>query len=197
MITNASPSERESHSCVFYRGQVESRPKLIVYGGMNGHRLGDLWSFHLGTNKRSAVSLARFISYQHRFLAVDTTDTEWLISTTAKSSFGSCNGQSVCVLGAFVYHSVVVLRRFRMYVFGGWVPLIPVDKTDQYTNEKEWKCTNTLAALNLGKERAFISDSWRKSLHSSLENGRPIKCFVFLYHRNQYLGTSRTGVSRR
>ena len=40
--------ERESHSCVFYRGQVENRPKLIIYGGMNGHRLGDIWTFHLG-----------------------------------------------------------------------------------------------------------------------------------------------------
>jgi hypothetical protein len=33
-----------------------------------------------------------------------------------------------------------------MFVFGGWVPLITSD-----TNEKEWKCTNTLAAFNLGK----------------------------------------------
>ena len=37
-----------------------------------------------------------------------------------------------------------------MFVFGGWIPLISSDKHDQNTNEKEWKCTNTLAALNLG-----------------------------------------------
>jgi len=48
MIRSTPPAERESHSCVFYRGQIENRPKLIIYGGMNGHRLGDLWSFHLG-----------------------------------------------------------------------------------------------------------------------------------------------------
>ena len=47
-IRGTPPTERESHSCVFYRGQIENRPKLIIYGGMNGHRLGDLWSFHLG-----------------------------------------------------------------------------------------------------------------------------------------------------
>jgi hypothetical protein len=40
--------ERESHSCVSYRGQIENRSKLIIYGGMNGHRLGDIWSFYLG-----------------------------------------------------------------------------------------------------------------------------------------------------
>ncbi|CAF4539589.1 unnamed protein product, partial [Rotaria magnacalcarata] len=33
----------------------------------------------------------------------------------------------------------------RMFIFGGWVPLIMSDKNDQYPNEKEWKCTNTLA----------------------------------------------------
>lgn len=37
-----------------------------------------------------------------------------------------------------------------MFVFGGWVPLISSEKQD-YTNEKEWKCTNTLASFNLGK----------------------------------------------
>lgn len=48
IVNGTPPCERESHSCVFYRGQTENRPKLIVYGGMNGHRLGDLWSYHLG-----------------------------------------------------------------------------------------------------------------------------------------------------
>jgi host cell factor len=43
-----------------------------------------------------------------------------------------------------------------MLIFGGWVPLITSDKNDHYTNEKEWKCTNTLAAFNLGKNQIFI-----------------------------------------
>jgi len=45
-----------------------------------------------------------------------------------------------------------------MLIFGGWVPLITSDKNDHYTNEKEWKCTNTLAAFNLGnKQRKSLS----------------------------------------
>eukprot|EP00061_Rhincodon_typus_P006891 g27984.t1 len=35
-----------------------------------------------------------------------------------------------------------------MYVFGGWVPLV-MDDVKVATHEKEWKCTNTLACLNL------------------------------------------------
>jgi len=42
------PIERESHTCISYRGQLENRTKLIIYGGMNGQRLGDLWNFYLG-----------------------------------------------------------------------------------------------------------------------------------------------------
>lgn len=34
-----------------------------------------------------------------------------------------------------------------MYVFGGWVPLMMEEAAAQ--DEKEWKCTNTLAALNM------------------------------------------------
>lgn len=37
----------------------------------------------------------------------------------------------------------------RMFVFGGWVPLV-MDDVKVATHEKEWKCTNTLACLNLG-----------------------------------------------
>lgn len=35
-------------------------------------------------------------------------------------------------------------------MFGGWVPLV-MDDVKVATHEKEWKCTNTLACLNLGK----------------------------------------------
>ena len=36
----------------------------------------------------------------------------------------------------------------RMFVFGGWVPLV-MDDVKVATHEKEWKCTNTLASLNM------------------------------------------------
>ena len=50
-------------------------------------------------------------------------------------------------LGFFsIYYS------YRMFVCGGWVPLVMDDPLKQVaTHEKEWKCTNTLASLNLGK----------------------------------------------
>ena len=34
-----------------------------------------------------------------------------------------------------------------MIIFGGWVPLVIDEKAS--THEKEWKCTNTLACLNI------------------------------------------------
>ena len=33
-----------------------------------------------------------------------------------------------------------------MFIFGGWVPLVMEDVA---THEKEWKCTNNLACLNI------------------------------------------------
>lgn len=46
-------------------------------------------------------------------------------------------------------HSATVIGS-RMFVFGGWVPLV-MDDVKVATHEKEWKCTNSLASLNLGK----------------------------------------------
>lgn len=40
----------------------------------------------------------------------------------------------------------------RMFIFGGWVPLV-LDDVKVAAHEKEWKCTNQLACLNLGKSR--------------------------------------------
>lgn len=45
-------------------------------------------------------------------------------------------------------HSSTVIGN-KMYVFGGWVPLV-MDDGKVATHEKEWKCTNTLGCLNLG-----------------------------------------------
>jgi len=46
-------------------------------------------------------------------------------------------------------HSATVIGH-RMFVFGGWVPLV-MDDVKIATHEKEWKCTNTLGCLNLGE----------------------------------------------
>ena len=41
-----------------------------------------------------------------------------------------------------------------MYVFGGWIPLAVDD--GKSSHEKEWKCTNSLACLNVGKTATFV-----------------------------------------
>ncbi|XP_029328881.1 host cell factor 1 [Mus caroli] len=54
----------------------------------------------------------------------------------------------------------------RMYVFGGWVPLV-MDDVKVATHEKEWKCTNTLACLNLD------TMAWETILMDTLEDNIP------------------------
>ncbi|KAG9477862.1 hypothetical protein GDO78_013053 [Eleutherodactylus coqui] len=53
-----------------------------------------------------------------------------------------------------------------MYVFGGWVPLV-MDDVKVATHEKEWKCTNTLACLNLD------SMTWEHIVMDTLEDNIP------------------------
>jgi host cell factor len=43
-----SPPARESHSAVGCTDADGSNPKLIIFGGMSGCRLGDLWILHIG-----------------------------------------------------------------------------------------------------------------------------------------------------
>lgn len=38
-----SPCKRESHSAVHYKSKSNEKNYLIIFGGMNGKRLGDLW----------------------------------------------------------------------------------------------------------------------------------------------------------
>ena len=46
----SAPPPRESHTAVAWKDSA-SHAKLIIYGGMNGNRLGDLWILDIG--KRS------------------------------------------------------------------------------------------------------------------------------------------------
>lgn len=52
-------------------------------------------------------------------------------------------------------HSATLIGH-RMFVFGGWVPLV-LDDVKVATHEKEWKCTNSLACLNLGKTYKYFN----------------------------------------
>ncbi|KAF8766626.1 Host cell factor 1 like protein [Argiope bruennichi] len=104
------PPPRESHTAVAY-GKNEKHSRLIVYGGMSGCRLGDLWQLDIETMTWSKP-VVQGLSPLPRSL-----------------------------------HSATLIG-YRMLVFGGWVPLV-MDDNKAATHEKEWKCTNTLASLNL------------------------------------------------
>ena len=103
------PPPRESHTAVVYTDR-NGKSRLIVYGGMSGHRLGDLWTLDLET----------MTWYQP------------MVEGPAPLPRS--------------LHSASVIGN-RMFIFGGWVPLV-IDE-NRTTQEKEWKCTNTMAALNL------------------------------------------------
>lgn len=58
------PPPRESHTAVVYTEKDNKKSKLVIYGGMSGCRLGDLWTLDIGTTwvwlflwSRSAVGL--------------------------------------------------------------------------------------------------------------------------------------------
>ncbi|XP_013419915.1 host cell factor 2 isoform X1 [Lingula anatina] len=110
-VSGPLPPPRESHSAVAYTEKFGKNPRLIIYGGMSGCRLGDLWQLDCDTH----------------------TWTKPVI-------------QGIPPLPRSL-HSATVIGN-RMFVFGGWVPLVMED-AKVATHEKEWKCTNTLASLNL------------------------------------------------
>lgn len=106
-----SPPPRESHSGVAYTDRNTGKSSLIIYGGMSGSRLGDLWILDMDTMSWSRPEVS---------------------------------GPSPLPRSL---HTATVIGH-HMYVYGGWVPLVP-DESKLATHEKEWKCTNTLASLNL------------------------------------------------
>lgn len=106
------PPPRESHSAVAHINS-EGKSRLIVFGGMSGCRLGDLW-----------------------------------ILDTATMSWSECIVGGIQPLPRSLHTSTVVGD--KMYVFGGWVPMV-MENNKFGTHEKEWKCTNQLACLNLKK----------------------------------------------
>ncbi|XP_022240163.1 host cell factor 1-like isoform X3 [Limulus polyphemus] len=105
------PPPRESHTAVGYFSFDNKQPRLIIYGGMSGCRLGDLWQLEIDTMQWHKP-VVNGIPPLPRSL-----------------------------------HSATLIGN-RMFVFGGWVPLV-MDDSKAATHEKEWKCTNTLASLNL------------------------------------------------
>lgn len=109
-VTYGSPPPvRESHTACFY--DPGSKPQLIVYGGMSGCRLGDLWILDLNSMTWMSPRLEGMPPLPRSL------------------------------------HTANIIGN-KMFVFGGWVPLV-MDDSKLGQNEREWKCTNTLASLNL------------------------------------------------
>ncbi|XP_074000111.1 host cell factor isoform X3 [Rhodnius prolixus] len=106
------PPARESHTAVAYYDE-NGNAKLIIYGGMSGCRLGDLWILDISS------------------------------MTWSKPDVGGTQPLPRSL------HTACVVSD-KMYVFGGWVPLV-LDDLKVSTHEKEWKCTNQLACLNLSE----------------------------------------------
>lgn len=148
-----SPPPRESHTAVAYTDRY-GVSKLIVYGGMSGCRLGDLW-----------------------ILSIDSmTWSKPLVSGPAPLPRS--------------LHTATTIKD-KMYVFGGWVPLLMDDVGLKVTtHEKEWKCTNQLACLNLE------TMSWEElKLDTSEENmprARAGHCAASI-HTRMYIWSGRDG----
>ncbi|XP_044538876.1 host cell factor 1-like [Gracilinanus agilis] len=123
------PPPRESHTAVVYTEKDKKKSKLVIYGGMSGCRLGDLWTLDIETLMWNKPNLSG-------------------VAPLPRS-----------------LHSATTIGN-KMYVFGGWVPLV-MDDVKVATHEKEWKCTNTLACLNLD------TMAWETVLMDMLEDNIP------------------------
>ncbi|PNJ09442.1 HCFC1 isoform 4 [Pongo abelii] len=143
------PPPRESHTAVVYTEKDNKKSKLVIYGGMSGCRLGDLWTLDI------VVTLCGVL--HPGLTAVVPLDADTL--TWNKPSLSG-----VAPLPRSL-HSATTIGN-KMYVFGGWVPLV-MDDVKVATHEKEWKCTNTLACLNLD------TMAWETILMDTLEDNIP------------------------
>ncbi|XP_051824927.1 host cell factor 1 isoform X4 [Antechinus flavipes] len=123
------PPPRESHTAVVYTEKDNKKSKLVIYGGMSGCRLGDLWTLDIESLTWNKPTLSG-------------------VAPLPRS-----------------LHSATTIGN-KMYVFGGWVPLV-MDDVKVATHEKEWKCTNTLACLNLD------TMAWEAILMDTLEDNIP------------------------
>lgn len=147
-----TPSPRESHTCVAISDADNKRPRLIVYGGMSGCRLGDLHQLDIDTMTWSKPAIHNMIPLPRSL------------------------------------HSATTIGK-RMFVFGGWVPLV-MDEVKGRQDEKEWKCTNSLACLNL--ETMTWENVVMDQYDDSLPRARAGHCSVAINTR-LYMWSGRDG----
>ncbi|XP_017853668.1 host cell factor isoform X1 [Drosophila busckii] len=146
-----SPPPRESHTAISFTSKDTGKLNLLVYGGMSGSRLGDLW-------------------------LLDTESMSWEKPRT--------RGQLPLPRSL---HSATMIAN-KMYVFGGWVPL--VINGSKPTTEREWKCTNTLAVLDL--EKMTWENITLDTIEENVPRARAGHCAVGIQSR-LYVWSGRDG----
>lgn len=161
------PPPRESHTGVCYVDRTTRRSHLVIYGGMSGCRLGDLW-------------------------LLDTVSMEWTRPLTT----------GPVPLPRSLHTSTLIGH--RMFVFGGWVPLMPFSSPESGdikenqslalgpNHEKEWKCTNTLACLNLERMEWEDLEMDTKYEEDNMPRARAGHCAVGI-HSRLYVWSGRDG----
>lgn len=146
-----SPPPRESHTGVSFTCKNTGKLYLLIYGGMSGCRLGDLWLLDIETMTwskpctRGRAPLPRSL------------------------------------------HSATMINN-KMYVFGGWVPLVVNDS--KATTEREWKCTNTLAVLNL--DTMTWENVTMDTVEENVPRSRAGHCAIGI-HSRLYVWSGRDG----
>ncbi|XP_037898964.1 host cell factor isoform X4 [Glossina fuscipes] len=145
------PPPRESHTGVSFTCKSTGQLNLLIYGGMSGCRLGDLW-----------------------LLNVDS------------MSWSKPKTRGRAPLPRSLHSSTMIDN--KMYVFGGWVPLVVNDS--KATTEREWKCTNTLAVLDL--DTMIWENVTMDSLEEDVPRARAGHCAVGINSR-LYVWSGRDG----
>uniref|UniRef100_A0A0P4W925 Host cell factor Kelch-repeats domain-containing protein n=1 Tax=Scylla olivacea TaxID=85551 RepID=A0A0P4W925_SCYOL len=145
------PPPRESHTGVAYTSK--DKPKLVIYGGMSGTRLGDLWILDINTMNWERPTVSG-------------------IHPLPRS-----------------LHSATLLGT-RMFVFGGWVPLLMEEVKGPINEKSEWKCTNTLACLNL--ETMAWEDVLMDKFEEQMPRARAGHCSVGI-HTRLFVWSGRDG----
>uniref|UniRef100_A0A4W4FFB2 Fibronectin type-III domain-containing protein n=1 Tax=Electrophorus electricus TaxID=8005 RepID=A0A4W4FFB2_ELEEL len=146
------PPPRESHTAVIYTDKTNKKSSLVIYGGMSGCRLGDLWTLDIDS-----------------------------LTWTKPAVMGTAPLPRSL-------HSATTITN-KMYVFGGWVPLV-MDDVKVATHEKEWKCTNTLACLNL--DVMLWENILMDTLEDNIPRARAGHCAVAINNR-LYVWSGRDG----
>ncbi|TMW53468.1 hypothetical protein DOY81_001466 [Sarcophaga bullata] len=146
-----SPPPRESHTGVSFTCKTTGKLYLLIYGGMSGCRLGDLWLLDIETMTWSKP-ITRGRAPLPRSL-----------------------------------HSATMINN-KMYVFGGWVPLVVNDS--KATTEREWKCTNTLAVLNL--DTMTWENVTMDTVEENVPRSRAGHCAIGI-HSRLYVWSGRDG----